>query len=113
MGSIYSITIQHNLLRRALTMADTSPDIKTAADTSSKPLPYDEAWYNWSSFFNILIGRASDDETKKYFHMRGLKYEDQDCKRCEERREWLFEYSPVVRFLRQNVEKLGGELNKD
>lgn len=94
-------------------MADSSPDIKTAAGTSNKSLPYDKAWYTWSSFFNILTGRASDDETKKYFHMRGLKFEDQDCKRCEERREWLFQYSPVVRFLRENVEKLGGELNKD
>lgn len=49
---------------------------------------------------------------KKYFQVRGLKHEVEDCARCDERRDWLLEYSPVVRFMREKVEKLGGEFNK-
>lgn len=35
-----------------------------------------------------------------------------DCKRCEEYRDWAFAYSPVVRFLREKVAALNGDLNE-
>lgn len=92
----------------------TTPDAATRAPTiTSTPSPaHDESWYTWSSFFSILTGRASQDEMRKYFHVRGLKHEAADCARCDERRDWLLEYSPVVRFMREQVEKMGGEFDK-
>lgn len=91
-----------------------SPSHKIIADNalnSKKGLPLDESWYTWSSFFSILTGRATPDETKRYFHARSLRHEAADCARCEQRREWLLEYSPVVRFMRENIQKLGADMD--
>jgi inner membrane protease ATP23 len=48
------------------------------------------------------------------FHYREDRYrahEKRDCERCERHRDWLFQYSPVVRFLSDRVADLNGRLD--
>lgn len=71
----------------------------------------DESFYNWSSFFTILSGQASKEDQQKYFRARDLVNEESDIKRVEKQRDWLFQNSPVIRFLRDEINKLGGDIN--
>lgn len=65
----------------------------------------------WVNYFRILTG----DMTKEgQFHFRESRYkvhEERDVKRCEEYRDWVFTYSPVVRFLQDKIRALNGNLN--
>lgn len=48
------------------------------------------------------------------FHFREQRYtanEERDCKRCEAHRDWLFTYSPVVRFMNDKIRELNGALD--
>ncbi|KAK8207447.1 putative Ku70-binding protein [Phyllosticta capitalensis] len=71
----------------------------------------DASFYNWSSFFSILSGQASQEDKQKYFLSRDLANEESDIKRVEKQRDWLFQNSPVIRFLRDEINKLGGDIN--
>ncbi|KAK8160045.1 mitochondrial inner membrane protease atp23 [Phyllosticta citribraziliensis] len=71
----------------------------------------DENFYNWSTFFTILSGQASKEDQQKYFRARDLVNEESDIKRVEKQRDWLFQNSPVIRFLRDEINKLGGDIN--
>ena len=42
-----------------------------------------------------------------------IRHEEQDCARCEKHRDYLLQYSPVIRFLNKNISQLGGELNSN
>lgn len=90
------------------TTASTTPGAAASVDTQPG---FDPAFYTWSTFFRGITGAASDTEVKKYIHNRSLVHEADDCKRCEKQRDWLFQYSPVVRFMRENVGKLGADLD--
>ncbi|GAM90267.1 hypothetical protein ANO11243_083090 [Dothideomycetidae sp. 11243] len=48
-----------------------------------------------------------------YFKQRDDIHEAADCARCEEQKDWLLRYSPIVRFMRQNINKLGQDINAD
>ncbi|KAL9051663.1 MAG: hypothetical protein Q9162_005872 [Coniocarpon cinnabarinum] len=72
---------------------------------------YDSTWYTWSRFFSILTSTATNRETQEYIHADAIAREEELCKRCEGWRDWLFEYSPVVRFMQEKTAMLGGELN--
>lgn len=83
---------------------------------SSPPISsttYDPTWYTWSRFFRILTNTATSLETQQYVHADSIAREDEICKRCENWRQWLFDYSPVVRFMQEHTQKLGGDLNND
>ena len=48
------------------------------------------------------------------FHYREdayIKNEARDCANCEEWRDWLFKYSPMIIFLQKNIRDLNGDLN--
>ncbi|KAF4984033.1 hypothetical protein FZEAL_691 [Fusarium zealandicum] len=67
------------------------------------------AW--WMSYFKILSGQTT---TEGQFHFREWRYrvhEERDCKRCEDYRDWLFTYSPTVRFLSEKIQALNGRLD--
>jgi inner membrane protease ATP23 len=63
------------------------------------------------SYFRILTGRTTPEGMFHYREDRYRIHEERDCKRCEEYRDYLFQWSPVVRFMRDEVRKLGGELD--
>ncbi|KAL0257148.1 Mitochondrial inner membrane protease atp23 [Diplodia seriata] len=90
------------------------PETKPAAavprpPTSTTDQP-DPSFYNWRTFFSILSGQATPDERRQYFLNRDTLREDRDIARVEAHRDWAFQYSPVVRFMRDEVQKLGGDV---
>ncbi|KAF2864393.1 hypothetical protein K470DRAFT_254046 [Piedraia hortae CBS 480.64] len=74
------------------------------ADKDKKP---DEFFYTWANFFSILTGRASSQTRDGYFHARDVAREQLDCARCEKDKRWLFAYSPMIRFMKHNIDLLG------
>ncbi|KAF2226785.1 peptidase M76 family-domain-containing protein [Elsinoe ampelina] len=83
------------------------------SDPSSTPSPkLDKDFYNWSTFFSILTGSASPREADAYLRVRDDLHEASDCAKCEQQTAWLLKYSPIVRFLRQNIQMLGQDINE-
>ncbi|OAA74139.1 Peptidase M76, ATP23 [Cordyceps fumosorosea ARSEF 2679] len=65
----------------------------------------------WMNYFRILSGQMTPEGQFHYREWRYRVHEERDCKRCEQHRDWLFAYSPVVRFLRDKVADLNGRLD--
>jgi inner membrane protease ATP23 len=89
---------------------------------SAKPPPRPEApkldpvYYTWSSTFSILMGRYVTGNRdvaleRNYFEEMDAVKADSYCKRCETNRDYLLQYSPIVKFMKDEVGKLGGDLN--
>lgn len=80
------------------------------------PKKIDPIYYNWSSTFNIMLGRMTGNRDVKlekvYFEEMDVIKADSICKRCEDNKGYLLQYSPIVRFLKDEVAKLGGDLNE-
>lgn len=73
---------------------------------------YDPKVGYWMNMFSYLTSRMNREGQ---FHFREQLYrenEKDDCKRCEEYRDWLFSYSPIVRFMRDKVADLNGTLDE-
>jgi mitochondrial inner membrane protease ATP23 len=83
-----------------------SSDPQPSPSTASKP-EIDQTYYTWSSFFSILTGSASDETRTQYFRTRDLLNEGRDCTQCTADVKWLFAYSPIIRFMKQNIDALG------
>jgi len=66
----------------------------------------------WRNYFNILTGRMTDQGKEQFREDAYIRNEARDCARCEEWRDYLFKYSPIIRFLNQNIQDLNGELNE-
>jgi inner membrane protease ATP23 len=86
------------------------------AKPAPAPQKLDPVYYTWSNTFNIMLGRMTgsrDVELEKgYFtEMDSLK-ESTICNRCETNKSYLLQYSPIIRFLSDEVYKLGGDLNE-
>ena len=89
------------------TPVDTGSLPETAKAHTRNEVSPDSTFYTWSTFFRLLTGSGSAEEREKYFAARDLAHEDTDCQRCEKHRDQLFERSPVVTFLRQQINTLG------
>jgi inner membrane protease ATP23 len=67
----------------------------------------DSTFLTWSNFFSILTNRAPADTRTAYFKERDLVNEARDCARCDEDVAFLFKASPIVTFLKHNIDLLG------
>lgn len=65
----------------------------------------------WMNYFRILSGQMTNEGMFHYREWRYKVHEERDCKRCDDYRDWLFTYSPVVRFLNQKIGDLNGKLD--
>ncbi|RFU26680.1 hypothetical protein B7463_g9654, partial [Scytalidium lignicola] len=92
---------------------------ESAAGPSQAPKPTNEpsnTGYDptakWRNYFNILTGQMTDEGKEQFREDAYIRNEARDCARCEEWRDYLFKYSPIIRFLNQNITDLNGELNE-
>lgn len=97
---------------------DERPTDGTTTPEPAKPSPkIDPVYYNWSNTFTILLSRMNGARDpaleQKYFTEQDAINGDRYCKRCETSRDYLLQYSPIIRFLTDEVGKLGGDLNKN
>lgn len=60
----------------------------------------------WVNYFKILTGKVTNEGIFHYREHRYRANETRDVKRCEEYRDWLFAYSPTVRFLNDKIAEL-------
>ena len=58
--------------------------------------PGTDTFTHWSNLFNILTGRMSQAGIYEFKRDRDIRNEVADCKRCEERRDYLLKYSTFV-----------------
>lgn len=81
---------------------------QTPQATSSDPAT-DSTYLTWSNFFSILTNRAPLETRTAYFKERDIKNEERDCAHCDEEVKFLFKASPIVTFLKHNIDLLGPE----
>ncbi|KAI9815532.1 MAG: Mitochondrial inner membrane protease atp23 [Pycnora praestabilis] len=92
--------------------ADASP----SSPSNSKDTGFnagDDAYAKWSNVFAILSGSMTDEGKEQYRVARDVQNEQADIKRCEGFKDYLFKYSPVIRFMRENIQQLHGDINKE
>lgn len=74
--------------------------------TSSKPTPEntgytppDEKYARWRNIFAILTGTMTDEGKEQFRKEREDLNEEADCKRCEQQRDYLLQYSSLFRYV--------------
>ncbi|KAI9742563.1 MAG: Mitochondrial inner membrane protease atp23 [Claussenomyces sp. TS43310] len=67
----------------------------------------------WTNYFNILTNRMTDAGKDAFREAAYIRNEARDCKRCDEWRDYLLKYSPIIRFMTQNIEQLNGKLDAE
>ena len=85
------------------------PSTSSPSSTTTPSRPYDPAFYTWSNFFSILTNTAPPADREAYFRVKDTLNEEADCKRCDKDKAWLFAYSPIIRFMKHNIDLLGPE----
>lgn len=101
-----------------MSRSEEAPDGPRIPPPTEKPTEnpkLDPTYYTWSNTFSILLGRMTGNRDvgleNAYFAEQDVLKADTFCKRCESNRDYLLQYSPVVSFLKNEVGKLGGDLN--
>ncbi|KAJ5365039.1 hypothetical protein N7517_007925 [Penicillium concentricum] len=74
-------------------------------------LPGDDTWTQFRNIYSILTGKMSNEGVEKFRVARDTRNEEADCKRCEDQRDYLLQYSPTIRFLSESIQQLGGDLH--
>jgi len=92
--------------------SQTSTTSTSTSTSTSTPSPDDQLLYNWSTFFNILTNRAPPAEREAYFRVRDTLHEASDIARADSDKAWLFANSPIIRFMRHNIQLLGHDINE-
>lgn len=67
----------------------------------------------WTNYFNIFTNRMTQEGKERFREDAYIRNEARDCARCEEWRDYLFKYSPIIRFMSQNISDLNGKLDAD
>nr|A1DG72.2 RecName: Full=Mitochondrial inner membrane protease atp23 [Aspergillus fischeri NRRL 181] len=94
-------------------MSDSQPGStsSTGGKSDSGYIPGDDTWTQWRNIFAILTGKMTDEGKEQFRIARDIRNEAADCKRCEDQRDYLLQYSPIIRFLSDNIRQLGGDLS--
>jgi len=66
----------------------------------------------FKNFYRMATGSMSQTGQEKYWSDADTRYSAIDCKRCEDQRDYLLQYSPIIRYMSDNIKRLGGDLNK-
>nr|Q4X261.2 RecName: Full=Mitochondrial inner membrane protease atp23 [Aspergillus fumigatus Af293] len=94
-------------------MSDSQPcsTPSTRGKSDSGYIPGDDTWTQWRNIFAILTGQMTDEGKEQFRIARDIRNEAADCKRCEDQRDYLLQYSPIIRFLSDNIRQLRGDLS--
>jgi len=92
-----------------------SPENLNPPSSPNKPIyEYDHAGTliaRCRNAWNILTGRLGEDARETYILEAEIKRWPKDCAKCEKYRQFLFNYSPIVRFMNEKITALGGDLS--
>ncbi|KAF2663181.1 mitochondrial inner membrane protease atp23 [Microthyrium microscopicum] len=88
-----------------------SPSANLSPPPSEPPI--DKTFYTWTTLFKAMLGTATQSEIKSYNDAYDTLHIESQCRRCESNRDWLFAYSPIIRFLRKECDALGGYIGPE
>lgn len=57
------------------------------------------------------LGQLSPEEVTRYEARKVEEKDEAQCKQCNEFKKWNLNYSPSVRFMRDEIAKIGGNIN--
>jgi len=78
---------------------------------STNPADYDAA--KWGNWFKLFLGTMPPGNQPEFRESYYIQQEARDVKNSENWRDWCFNYSPTVIFLRQQIQALNGDLNSE
>jgi len=83
----------------------------TSRTNNRNPTPGGPEW--WRQTFAYVTGMGmSDDERQQFEADRQRRKTEAECRRCEKHLNYLLKYSPIVRFLVDNVQLANGQLDE-
>jgi inner membrane protease ATP23 len=98
----------------SLIMAESSATPSASSESTQQDgadfRPSTTFWNRTVNFTRMLTGQMSPAGQKRYWADADERYSQFDCKRCERDRDYLLKYSPTIRFMNENIRKLGGEM---
>ena len=56
-------------------------------------VPGDDTWTQFRNIYSILTGKMSPEGIEQFRVARDIRNETADCKRCEDQRDYLLQYS--------------------
>jgi len=90
-------------------MAD-STETQPSKDNGSDFLPSDALSARFKNFYRMATGKMSQQGQKQYWEDADRRYSTLDCQRCEKQRDYLLQFSPIIRYMSDNIKRLGGDL---
>ncbi|KAK4143880.1 mitochondrial inner membrane protease [Dichotomopilus funicola] len=93
--------------------SDSQPPLPRFLKNDPARTGYDPSLTWWMNYFKIITGQVTREGVEHYREDRYRANEERDCARCEADRAYLFQYSPVIRFLREKVTALNGTLDEE
>ncbi|KAL8951089.1 MAG: hypothetical protein Q9222_002929 [Ikaeria aurantiellina] len=75
--------------------------------------PSDTFLARWGNNFRRATGQMTDKGALQRKAAYDDRHEEADCAKCEKSRDYLLSYSPIIRFMRQNINKLGGDVHSN
>ncbi|OBT52101.1 hypothetical protein VE04_06604 [Pseudogymnoascus sp. 24MN13] len=106
--------------------SQTPPTAQAQATASSTERPAVSTWNpnndpaktgydptkRWANYFNILLGKMTRERQEAFREDAYIRNEARDCSNCDKWRDYLFEYSPTIRFMSKNIMDLNGKLDR-
>lgn len=62
-------------------------------------------------FLKYKFGNLDKEQSRQYELQQKKRREMQQCNQCNEYKDWLLRYSPSVRFMQEQVQRIGGNIN--
>jgi mitochondrial inner membrane protease ATP23 len=75
-------------------------------------LPSETLTNRFKNFYRMATGRMSSEGQKQYWEDADERYSRIDCARCEQHRDYLLRYSPIIRYMTDNIRRLGGDIGR-
>lgn len=88
--------------------ATTNPPNDLTAHGFLPPTTQLNLFKNW---VRVALKKTDPPATEAYWADVDKRYEKIDCTRCETDRDYLLRYSPIIRYMNDNIRRLGGDLN--
>jgi inner membrane protease ATP23 len=73
-------------------------------------LPSGFDWWRRTLAYKTGLG-ITEEEKIRYENDVKAKIKDSQCRKCYEYRDWMLNFSPTVRFMSEQISKIGGNIN--
>jgi mitochondrial inner membrane protease ATP23 len=73
-------------------------------------LPSTTLLNRFKNFYRMATNTMSPSGQAAYWSDTDARYSAIDCRRCESQRDYLLRYSPIIRYMSDNIRRLGGDI---